>query len=165
MQHIIVLISTSLLLFQVKSTLPPPPPTAAAVDEILFKGFPFGQKTSRAEIEKILGKPTSVSEDTTKKVSTLRFAGLTVELAEVADQSATVSSIELTQNRPQFPAKIHIGSTREEVTQLLGKADIDRPPEWIYGCYDCVYDHKIHFIFDGNKVKQINWDFYLETAH
>jgi hypothetical protein len=40
--------------------------------------------------------------------------------------------------------------------------DIDRASESIYGCYECVWDDKIHFTFDGNRIKNIKWDFYLD---
>jgi len=145
----------SSLLFPQQPKLTPRPPTAGAVDEIIFRGFPFAQKTSRAELEAVLGRPSSASA---KK---LEFPGLRVMLAELKDQSSTVSSIELSDNRWHFPAKLRIGSSRDEVVKLLGKPDVERPSESIYGCYECVYDHKIHFIFDGSKVKRILWDFYL----
>jgi hypothetical protein len=161
MQHIILLISMPYLLLQVRSTLPPRPPAASAVDEIIFKGFPFEQNTARGNLERAFGNPASVSENPEKKLSTLRFDGLIVELVEREDHSQTVSAIELSDNRWRFPAKVRIGSLRDEILKLLGKPDIEHPSEFVYGCYECVYDHKIHFFFDGDKVKRIKWDFYL----
>ncbi|HLH30694.1 MAG TPA: hypothetical protein VKY31_05795 [Terriglobia bacterium] len=149
----ILSIALTYLLFTAQSRLPARPPTAGAVDEIIFKGFPFPQKISRAELEMALGKPSSVSE---KDRTTLQFNGLTITLA-----GGTISTIELTDNRWHFPAKLRVGSTRDEMLKLLGKPDMERGSESIYGCYECVYDHKIHFVFDAGRIKRIQWDFYL----
>ena len=152
-----------MVLLQARSTLPPRPPTAGAVDEIIFKGFPFERNITRAELERILGKPVSVTAPRANNPHTvLHFKGLIIELRERANGSATISSIELSDNVWRFPAKLRIGSMREDLLKLLGKPDIERKPELIYGCYECVYDDKIHFIFDGNKVARIKWDFYLD---
>ncbi|HEY2380426.1 MAG TPA: hypothetical protein VGK48_04520 [Terriglobia bacterium] len=155
----------SVLFLVPQSSLQPRPATAPAVDELISKGFPLGREMTRAEAEKVLGKPVSVSENQVKghRLTTLRFAGLVVELRQDTDGShSVISSIELSDNRWQFPAKLRIGSTRDDMLRLLGKPDIDRPAESVYGCYECVYDDKIHVMFDGNKIKSMKWDFYLD---
>jgi hypothetical protein len=157
-----ILIGLFLLLQQ--GALPPRPATAPAVDEIIFKGFPFQRNIMRDDLEKMLGHSTSVSEkqSNNRRISSLRFAGLVVELAEPKGTRGTVSTIELTDNRWHFPAKLRIGSTRSEMINLLGKPDIEHPSEASYGCYECVWDDKIHFTFDGEHIKSIKWDFYLD---
>ena len=156
-------IALSCLMLVQQGKIAPRPATAPAVDEIIFRGFPFGQKATRAQVEALFGQGKSVSE---QRVSgnpavVLQFEGVTVSLVEGKDHTTTVSTIDLTDNRWNFPAKLRIGSTRQEVLKLLGKADIEHPGELIYGCYECVWDHKVHFFFDGDKVKRIQWDFYL----
>ena len=146
-----------MLLFQARSTLPPKPPTAPAVDEIIYKGFPFQRNITRADLEKILGKPASVNERTGKTPSVFHFKGLTVELIE----NSKIATIELTDNVWRFPAKLRIGSSRDEALKLLGKPDIETKSELTYGCYDCVFDDKIHLTLDGDKISRIKWDFYL----
>ena len=147
-----------------QATNQPRPATAPAVDEIIFKGFPFPRDIMRTELEKILGRPASVSENQadSRRSSRLQFAGLAVELlAESIGTRGTVSSIELSDNRWHFPAKLRIGSTRAEMIRLLGRPDIDRSPEAIYGCYECAWDDKIHFVFEGDRIKSMKWDFYV----
>ena len=158
-----ILISTLMLFFQARSTLPPRPPTAGAVDEIIFKGFPFQRNVRPAELKPILGDPLSITgRGPNNPNGALHFKGLTIELREIlADGSAKIASIELSDNAWRFPAKVRIGSTRDDVLKLLGRPDIESKSELTYGCYECVYDDKIHFTFDGNKVTRIKWDFYL----
>ena len=155
----------SVLLIVPQSSLQPKPPTAPAVDEFIYKGFPSGRDMTRADAERILGKPVSVSETQVKnhRLTTLRFAGLIVQLRQDPDGShSVITSIELSDNRWHFPAKLRIGDSRDDALRLLGKPDVDRPAEFVYGCYECVYDDKIHFTFDGNKIKSMKWDFYLD---
>lgn len=158
----------SVLLLLPQSSLQPRPATAPAVDEVIYKGFPIVRDITRADAEKILGKAVSVSETEVKnhRLTTLRFTGLILELRQDSDGShSVVSSIELRNNRWHFPAKLRIGSTRADMFRLLGKPDIEHPMESVYGCYECVFDDKIHFTFDGNKIKSMKWDFYPNESH
>ena len=161
---LIVPIALTGLMLGPQATQRPWPASAPAVDEIIFKGFPFPRDIMRVGLEKALGRPASVSEKELngRRSSRLQFTGLAVELfAEPIGTRGTVSSIELSDNRWRFPAKLHIGSTRAEMIKLLGSPDIDRSAEAIYGCYDCVWDDKIHFVFEGDRIKSMNWDFYV----
>jgi hypothetical protein len=158
------IVLSGMLLVQ-QATLPARPATAPAVDDIIFKGFPFNRNITRDELEKVLGRPTAVSDKqaNNRRLSSLRFSGLVVELSgEPISARGTIAGIELSDNRWHFPAKLRIGSTHAEMINLLGKPDIDNPSESIYGCYECVWDDKIHFIFDAGRIKSMKWDFYLD---
>lgn len=152
------------LMFMQQASVSARPEAAPAVDELISSGFPFPRTIMRSELEQTFGKPVSVSEKQVedKRLSTLRFAGLVIEVYDkAAGARGTVSSIELKDNRWHFPARLRIGSTRAEMLKLLGRPDIERPSEAVYGCYECVYDDKIHVSFDGDKIKSLKWDFYL----
>lgn len=157
------IVLAGLILVQ-RTSLPPRPATAPAVDEIIYKGFPFPRDIKREELEKILGHPASVSEKQAdnRRFSRLQFPGLAVELfGDPTGARSALSSIELSDNSWHFPAKLRIGSTRSEMIKLLGKPDIDRSSEAVYGCYECVWDDKVYFIFEGDRIKNIKWNFYL----
>jgi len=172
MKHILLI--HVLLLIRIPSAIPAQSQASSfdtAIDGIIFGGLPFKGLVTLADFQQRLGKPVSV---TTKQVENphnsdkdaihkLVYRGLVLDLYEITrDHNIAILDVEVSDNRWRLPAKIRIGSTREEVSRLLGKATKELNSEWEYICSDCVYENTITFKFSGEKVVTMKWKFALD---
>lgn len=83
---------------------------------------------SEAQVRRILGKPTKVENDFVPaigKIRTLKYTGITVDLAEDAQPNKfTVYQIKTTSSKYSTIDKVKIGDTQSKVIRTYGKTEI-----------------------------------------
>jgi hypothetical protein len=145
-----------------------------AFDSLLITELSFRRTANVAELERILGKPASVSSRSVNidgtdpgvlpgtergTLSTLSFKGLVIEVYESAvDGRTIVKTIDLRSNGWKFPRKIRIGDAEENVRALLGEPTKSEPNVFSYESRGAYLD-TVHFHFNAGKVVRILWTF------
>ncbi len=121
---------------------------------------------SQVQVRKILGKPVKVENNFVPaigKIRTLKYPGMTVDLAEDAQPGKfTVYQIKTTSSKYSTRDKVKVGDTQSKVIKTYGKTQISQEGKFTYFNYIVEEPSPggLTFTFEKGKITEI-FSFYL----